>query len=107
MSQKKSYIFLHNNDYETSYIDIYVDLLPINLNLLSVLQHYAYHQISDFEIYAPLTIICMIAKYIVISNTIGVVSDNILCICIQDPLLTLTKFTSSFLPIIAILMRVA
>ena len=94
-------------NYETSYIDIYIDLLSINLNLLSALQHYAYHQIIDFEIYAPLTIICMIAKYIVISNTIGVVPDNILCICIQESLLILTKFTSSFLPIIVTLLRVA
>ena len=52
-----SYIFLHNNDYKTPYIDIYIDLLSINFNLLSVLQHYAYYQISDFEIYAPVTTI--------------------------------------------------
>ena len=32
-----SYIFLHNNDYKTPYIDIYIDLLSINFNLLSVL----------------------------------------------------------------------
>ena len=31
----------------------------------------------------------MIAKYIVLSNIISVVSDNILRICIQEPLLIL------------------
>ena len=54
---KESYIFLDNSDCETSYIEIYIDLLSINFNLLSVLQHYAYYQISDFEIYAPVTTI--------------------------------------------------
>ena len=34
---KNSYIFLHNNDCKTPYIDIYSDLLSINFNLLSVL----------------------------------------------------------------------
>ena len=34
----------------------------------------------------------MIAKYIVLSNIISVVSDNILRICIQEPLLILKKF---------------
>ena len=34
----------------------------------------------------------MIAKYIVLSNIISVVSDNILRICIQEPLLILQKF---------------
>ena len=33
---KKSYIFLHSNDCKTPYIDIYIDLLSINFNLLSV-----------------------------------------------------------------------
>ena len=37
VSQKKSYIFLHNSDCETPYKDIYIDLLSINFNLLSVL----------------------------------------------------------------------
>ena len=37
--KKKTYIFLHNNDCETPYIDIYIDLLSINFNLLSVLYH--------------------------------------------------------------------
>ena len=50
-----SYIFLHNNDYKTPYIDIYIDLLSINFNLLSALKRYAYHQISEFEIYTSLT----------------------------------------------------
>ena len=34
----------------------------------------------------------MIAKYIVLSNIISVVSDNILRICIQEPLLILKTF---------------
>ena len=29
--------FRHNNDCKTPYIDIYIDLLPINFNLLSIL----------------------------------------------------------------------
>ena len=32
-----SYIFLHNNDFKTPYIDSHIDLLSINFNLLSVL----------------------------------------------------------------------
>ena len=35
----------------------YIDLLSINFNLLFVLSHCAYHQISDYEIYAALTTI--------------------------------------------------
>ena len=35
--KKNSYFFLHNNDCRTPYIDIYIDLLLINFNLLSVL----------------------------------------------------------------------
>ena len=35
--KKNSYIFLYNNDCKTPYIDIYIDLLSINFNLLSVL----------------------------------------------------------------------
>ena len=35
--KKNSYIFLHNNDYETPYLGIYIDLLSINFNLMSVL----------------------------------------------------------------------
>ena len=34
----------------------------------------------------------MIAKYIVLSNIISVVSDNILCILIQESLMILKKF---------------
>ena len=34
----------------------------------------------------------MIAKYIVLSNIISVVSDGILRICIQEPFLILKKF---------------
>ena len=55
--KKNSYIFLHNSDSKTPQIDIHIDSLLINFNLLSVLQHYVYHQISDFEIYASLTTI--------------------------------------------------
>ena len=35
--KKNSYIFLHSNDCKTPYIDIYIDLLPINFNLLPAL----------------------------------------------------------------------
>ena len=35
--KKNSYIFLHNSDCKTPYIDIYIDLMSINFNLLSVL----------------------------------------------------------------------
>ena len=51
--KKNSYIFVHNNDCKTPYID----LLSINFNLLSVLWYYAYHQISNFEIFTALTTI--------------------------------------------------
>ena len=34
--KNNSYIFLHSNDCKTPYIDIYIDLLTINFNLLSV-----------------------------------------------------------------------
>ena len=34
---KNSYIFLHDSDCKTPYIDIYSDLLSINFNFLSVL----------------------------------------------------------------------
>ena len=55
--KKNSYIFVHNNDCKTPYIDIYTDLLSINFNLLSVLWYYAYHQICNFEMYTSLTTI--------------------------------------------------
>ena len=56
--KNNSYIFLHNSDCKTPYINIYIDLPSINFNLLSVLSHYAYHQISDFEIHtSPTTIL--------------------------------------------------
>ena len=55
--KKNSYIFVHNIDCKTSYIDIYIDLLSINFNLLSVLWYYAYHRISNFEIFTALTTI--------------------------------------------------
>ena len=54
---QKLYIFLHNNDCETSCIDIYTGLLSINFNLLSVLLHCAYHQIIDSEIYTAVATI--------------------------------------------------
>ena len=47
--KKNSYIFLHDNDSKTPYIDIYIDLLLINFNLLSIF--------SDFEICTSLTTI--------------------------------------------------
>ena len=34
---KDAYIFVHNNACETPYIHIYIDLLSINFNLLSLL----------------------------------------------------------------------
>ena len=34
--KKNSYIFLHNIDCKTRYIDIYIDLLSINFTLMSV-----------------------------------------------------------------------
>ena len=58
---------------------------------MSVLLHYVYHQISDFEI-LYCTINNMIAKYIVLSDIISVVLDNILRICNEKPLLILKKF---------------
>ena len=91
LRQKNSYIFLHNNDCETPYIDIYIDLLSIYFNLLSVLLHCAYHQISDYEIYTALSN-SMLAKYIVLSNINSVVSENILRIYIQERLLILKIF---------------
>ena len=57
MSQKKSYVFQHSSDCETPYMDIYIKMLSINFILQSVLYHYAYHQISDFEIYTALATI--------------------------------------------------
>ena len=35
--KKNSYIFMHNNDCKTPYNEIYIELLLINFNLLSVL----------------------------------------------------------------------
>ena len=35
--KKNSYVFLYNNDCKILYIDIYIDLLSINFNLLSVI----------------------------------------------------------------------
>ena len=58
------------------------------ITFLFVLLHYVYHQIRDLYC----TNNNVIAKYIVLSNIISVVSDNILRICIQEPLLILKKF---------------
>ena len=55
--RNNSHIFLHKNDCKTPHIDIYIDLMSINFNLLPILQHYAYHQISNFEICTSLTTI--------------------------------------------------
>ena len=66
---KNSYIFLHINDSETPYIDIYIDLLSINLTLLPVLLHCSYNQVSDlWNLYC--TSNNMAAKHIVHSNII-------------------------------------
>ena len=35
--------------------ETHFDLVLINFNLVSILLHYAYHQISDYEIYTALT----------------------------------------------------
>ena len=84
---KKSYIFLQNNDCEESYIDIYIDLLPFKFiycpyfSIMFTTRSVILKSNSN-----------MIAKYILLSNAISVVSDNILCICIQEPLLILKKF---------------
>ena len=56
-------------------IDIYNDLLLIIFHLLSILLHCAYCQISDYEIYTTKKT-NMIAKRIILSNTISVVSDG-------------------------------
>ena len=71
-------------------------MLSINFNLLSVLLHYAYHQISDFEIYTAITT-NMVVKHIVLFNITSVASDNILRICIQEPLLISKKFIVLFI----------
>ena len=78
--KKFIYIFLHNNDCEIPYIEIYIDLVSINLT-------------SDqwfWNLYC--TNNNLIAKYIVLCNIISVVSDNILRICIPEPLLILKTF---------------
>ena len=54
-----------------------------NFNCLSVLLHYVYHQINDFEIHTALATI--------LSNIISIVSYNILSICIQESLLISKK----------------
>ena len=52
--KKNSCVFFHNSDCKTPYIEFFIDFLSIHFNLLSVLQHYTYDQISDFEIYTSL-----------------------------------------------------
>ena len=89
---KKNYIFLHNNYCKKPYIEIYIDLLSVNFNLLSVLLHYAHQRLPDqwfWNLYCDSNNI--IAKYIVLSSIISVVSDNILLRCIQESLLILKK----------------
>ena len=56
-------------------IDIYIDLLSIIFHFLSILLHWVYYQISDYEIYTTEKA-NMIAKHIILSNTISVVSDG-------------------------------
>ena len=80
--KKNSYISLHKNDCKTPYIDIYFALPSIIVNLLSVLQHHAYHQISGFEIYTSLTTILSLNALFFLAQL--VLYHNILCICIQD-----------------------
>ena len=54
---KKIIYFPDNNDCETPYIDIYIDLLSINFNLMSALLCYVYDHISDTQICTALTTI--------------------------------------------------
>ena len=70
---KKIIYFSAKHDRETPYIDIYIDLLSINFNLLSILLHCIYHYISGYEIYTGLRA-TMVAKYIAFSNIISVLS---------------------------------
>ena len=80
-ASKISYIFLHNNDCEALYKDIYTDLLSIRTFALSL---------PFWNLYCTNNNI--VAKYIVLSNIISVVSDNVLRICIQEHLLILKTF---------------
>ena len=86
MSQK-IHIFSCTSMIVTPYIYIYIDLLSINLNFLSVLLHY-YDQWL-WNLYC--TNNNMIAKYTVFSNIICVAWDSTLRVCIQEPLLILKK----------------
>ena len=88
--KNNSCIFLHNNDCKIPYIDIYIDLLSINFNLLSV--HFSFIPSDQWFCNQYFTNNHIIAKCIVLSNIISVVSDNILRICIQEPLLISKKF---------------
>ena len=75
--KKYSYIFLHNSDCKTFYTDIYINAL-----CLPSYQWFWNLYFTNNNI---------IAKYIVLSNVISVASDNILHICIQEPLLISQK----------------
>ena len=70
---KKIIYFSAKHDRETPYIDIYIDLLSINFNLLSILLHCIYRYVSGYEIYIALRA-NVVAKYIVLSNIISVLS---------------------------------
>ena len=70
---KKNIYFSAKHDRETPYIDIYIDLLSINFNLLSILLHCIYRYVSGYEIYIALRA-NVVAKYIVLSNIISVLS---------------------------------
>ena len=66
----KSYIFLHKNACERTYIDIYVDLLSITF-IYSVLLHGAYHQIVKSTVLAT----NILKPMFLLSNTISVLSN--------------------------------
>ena len=86
---KKSYISLDNNDCETPYIGIYIDLLSINFTVHTLALCLPLDQWL-WRLYC--TNNYMIAKYIVLSNIITVLPGSILRICTQEPLLILKKF---------------
>ena len=87
---KKSYIFLQNNDCEESYIDIYIDLLSFKFiycpyfSIMFTTRSVILKSNSN-----------MIAKYILLSNAISVVSDNILYMYSGTPLDIKKVYSSS------------
>ena len=70
---------------QNTLLDIYVDLLSINFNLLSILALLALCLPLDQWFWNLHVTNYNIAKCIVLFNIISVVSDNILHICIQEP----------------------